>query len=89
MLFYLIDIVIVGVDDEVLDGLHIGFNGGLLGRFRFKEVGNLLNSWLKNNLKVIFEGNLGVLVVLDLEGVDDMVAVPVLVGYGIFDRVNQ
>jgi hypothetical protein len=44
ILIYLIDVVIGGVDDEVLDGLRVGFHAGFVGRFRFKEVGNLLNS---------------------------------------------
>jgi hypothetical protein len=35
--------VLIEVDDDVLDGLHAGFHAWFLGRFRYKEVGDLLN----------------------------------------------
>jgi hypothetical protein len=65
------------VDDEVLDGLHVGLKAGLLGRFRFKDVDNHLNDLLKNSLKDIFEGILEADLVIDHEGVNEVVAVPV------------
>jgi len=34
-LVYVIDVVYVKVDNELLDGLRVGFNGGLLDRLRF------------------------------------------------------
>jgi hypothetical protein len=40
---YIIDVVNVRVNDKLLDGLRDGFGAGLLERFRFKEVGNLLS----------------------------------------------
>jgi hypothetical protein len=68
--------MLVEVDDALHDVLREGFRAGILGRFRFKEAVNLLNDLLKNNLKDNFQGNLDVLLVLNLVGVNHGVANP-------------
>jgi len=76
MLIYVIDVVRVEVGNRTLGGLRDELIAELLGRIRFKKAGNLLNDWLKNNLKGIFEGILGANLVLLQDGVDGRVAVP-------------
>ena len=85
---YLLDVVLAKVDDELHDVLHEGFRAGILGRFRFKDVGNLLSEWLKNNLKGNLEGILEGNLVFLPHGVDDMVVVLVRLRYAFQSRTT-